>query len=112
MIHAAGKRNQKILIRRRFDIPVGFSDVDPEYSKGFYKWAKVTQPNSATYFNSIQTENVITHYFEIIANDRVPISIDYEIVWNGSIYKIKRCRWLDHSKKYLLLECEENGTNE
>lgn len=112
MIRAAGKRNQKILIRRRFDIPVGFSDVDPEYSKGFYKWAKVTQPNSANYFNSIQTENVITHYFEIIANDGMPISVDYEIVWNGSVYRIKRCRWLDQLKKYLLLECEEIGADE
>lgn len=105
----AGELNQRILIRTRQDIPMGFDNVQSEFKHQIKTWAKVTQTKSSTYLNSKQTENTITHYF--IIRCRHHIDMDSEILWRGVIYRVHRIRRIKISL-FLLIECEEIGEDE
>jgi len=56
----------------------------------------------------VQTENTVTHYFTI--RWRRKITADHEVFCDGQIYRIRRVRDLNSKRRYLLLECEELGS--
>ena len=90
------------------DEPTADFGTEPTYPESFDVWAKVAQPGAAAYQGSVQTENVVTHYFTI--RFRHDITADHEVVYYGQEYRIRRIRDLNGQRRFLLLECEELRT--
>lgn len=103
-----GELNRRIKIRLRVDEPTADFGTEPTYPESFDVWAKVAQPGAAAYQGSVQTENVVTHYFTI--RFRHGITTDHEVVYYGQEYRIRRIRDLNGQRRFLLLECEELRT--
>jgi SPP1 family predicted phage head-tail adaptor len=103
-----GELNRRITLRRRADVPADDFDVESTYTEKFDVWAKVAQPGAAAYQGSVQTENIVTHYFTI--RFRHEITADHEVVYYGQVYRIRRIRDLNSQRRFLLLECEELRT--
>lgn len=104
-----GELDKRILIRSREDVPADDFGVEPIYTSQFFAWAKMAQPGAASYQGSVQTENTVTHYFTI--RFRRGITADHEVVYDGQIFRVKRVRDLNSKRKFLLIECEELGTD-
>ncbi len=51
---------------------------------------------------------IVTHYFTI--RWRRNITADHEVFCDGQVYRIRRIRDLNSKRRFLLLECEELGT--
>ncbi|HCS1577544.1 TPA: phage head closure protein, partial [Shigella flexneri] len=103
-----GELNRRIKIRLRVDEPTAGFGTEPTYPESFDVWAKVAQPGAAAYQGSVQTENIVTHYFTI--RFRHDITADHEVVYYGQEYRIRRIRDLNGQRRFLLLECEELRT--
>ncbi|MBX9476477.1 phage head closure protein [Yersinia enterocolitica] len=103
-----GELNRRITIRRRADMPADDFGVEPTYTEIFDVWAKMAQPGAVAYQGSVQTENIVTHYFTI--RFRHEITADHEVVYYGQVYRIRRIRDLNSQKRFMLLECEELRT--
>ncbi len=103
-----GELNRRIKIRLRVDEPTADFGTEPTYTELFDVWAKVAQPGAADYQGSVQTENIVTHYFTI--RFRHDITADHEVVYYGQEYRIRRIRDLNGQRRFLLLECEELRT--
>ncbi|EFA9197798.1 phage head closure protein [Escherichia coli] len=103
-----GELNRRIKIRLRVDEPTAGFGTEPTYTESFDVWAKVAQPGAAAYQGSVQTENIVTHYFTI--RFRHDITADHEVVYYGQEYRIRRIRDLNGQRRFLLLECEELRT--
>ncbi|EDV3262776.1 head-tail adaptor protein, partial [Salmonella enterica subsp. enterica] len=58
-----GELDQRIVIRRRVDVPADDFGVTPTYPEQIRTWAKKAQPGAAAYQGSVQIENRVTHYF-------------------------------------------------
>lgn len=110
----SGELNKYVLIRTREDIPINSFDLQKKHVNRFHTFAKIVHSKSSTYLNSSQLDNTITHY--IIIRNRVNndsyLTVDNEIVYKNRVYRIKRVREVDESTRFLLIECEEIGTNE
>lgn len=104
-----GELDQQIIIRRRVDQPSDDFSVEPSYPESFDTWAKMAQTSATAYQGSVQTENIVTHYFTI--RFRKGITADHEVVHNEQVYRVKRVRDLNAKRRFLLLECEELGTD-
>ncbi|WP_080155120.1 phage head closure protein [Salmonella enterica] len=103
-----GELDQRIVIRRRVDVPADDFGVTPTYPEQIRTWAKKAQPGAAAYQGSVQIENRVTHYFTI--RWRRNITADHEVFCDGQVYRIRRIRDLNSKRRFLLLECEELGT--
>lgn len=103
-----GELNQRITVRRRIDEPTDDFGVQPSYTESFDTWAKVAQTSATAYQGSVQTENVVTHYFTF--RFRKGITADHEVVRDNQVYRVKRMRDLNSKRRFLLLECEELGS--
>lgn len=103
-----GELDQRITIRRRVDEPSGDFGVQPSFPESFDTWAKVAQTSATAYQGSVQTENTVTHYFTI--RFRNGITADHEVINDKQVYRVRRVRNLNNKKRFLLLECEELGT--
>lgn len=104
-----GELSRRITIRLRVDEPGDDFGVSPTYPDKIRTWAKIAQPGAAAYQGSVQTENTVTHYFTIRWHRN--ITADHEVVCDGQSYRIRRMRDLNSKRRYLLLECEELGTD-
>lgn len=111
MIHS-GELTKYILIREREDIPSLSYELEKKYINKFSTFAKIVHSKSSTYLNSAQLDNTITHYVIIRKRDDKFLTTDNEIVYKNKIYRIKRVREIEESTDFLLIECEEIGTNE
>lgn len=105
-----GELDKRVLIRRRTDVPAGDFGVMPEYPEQFHTWAKMAQPGAAAYQGSVQTEATVTHYFTI--RFRRGMTADHEVLHDGQVYRVRRVRDLNSKRRFLLLECEELGTDD
>lgn len=105
-----GELNQRITIRRRVDVPADDFGVTPAYPEQIRTWAKKTQPGATAYQGSVQVENRVTHYFTI--RFRRGITADHEVLHDDISYRVKRVRDLNSKRRFLLLECEELGTDD
>jgi SPP1 family predicted phage head-tail adaptor len=104
-----GDLDQRITVRRRLDQPSDDFGVVPSYLESLDTWAKMAQTSATAYQGSVQTENTVTHYFTI--RFRKGITSDHEVVHNDQVYRVKRVRDLNAKRRFLLLECEELGTD-
>lgn len=102
-----GELDSRVTLRQRIDQSMGDFDTESTYQNVREVWAKVRQVGATTLHESAQTEQAITHYFTI--RYRSGVTADYELVFNGSVYAVKRGRDLNSARRYLLLECEELG---
>ncbi|EAN4380474.1 phage head closure protein [Salmonella enterica] len=103
-----GELDKRIAIRLRVDEPNDDFGVSPSYTEEICTWAKMAQPGAAAYQGSVQVENKVTHYFTI--RFRRGITADHEVFCDGQVYRIRRIRDLNSKRRFLLLECEELGT--
>ncbi|HFG5775601.1 TPA: phage head closure protein [Salmonella enterica] len=103
-----GELNRRVTIRLRVDEPNDDFGVSPSYPEEIHTWAKMAQPGAAAYQGSVQTEKIVTHYFTI--RWRRNITADHEVFCDGQVYRIRRIRDLNSKRRFLLLECEELGT--
>ncbi|TNV14907.1 head-tail adaptor protein [Buttiauxella sp. B2] len=104
-----GELDQRVTIRRRVDEPSDDFGVEPTYPDSFETWAKKAQPGAAAYQGSVQTETTVTHYFTL--RFRKGITADHEVVCGEQLYRVRRVRDLNSKRRFLLLECEELGTD-
>ncbi|EPS5129489.1 phage head closure protein, partial [Shigella flexneri] len=93
-----GELNRRIKIRLRVDEPTADFGTEPTYPESFDVWAKVAQPGAAAYQGSVQTENIVTHYFTI--RFRHDITADHEVVYYGQEYRIRRIRDLNGQRRF------------
>ncbi|RAR75094.1 SPP1 family predicted phage head-tail adaptor [Pantoea ananatis] len=105
-----GELDKRIHLRQRSDQPSSDYGVEPVYQNEKDVWAKIRQVGATTYHESVQADDIITHYMTI--RYRRGITSDFEVVSGGSIYRVKRLRDLNSAGRYLLLECEELGAYE
>ncbi|WP_119047605.1 head-tail adaptor protein [Salmonella enterica] len=77
-----GELDQRIVIRRRVDVPADDFGVTPTYPEQIRTWAKKAQPGAAAYQGAVQIENRVTHYFTI--RFRRGITADHEVDANIS----------------------------
>lgn len=101
----AGDLNKRIHLRQRIDQPADDGGTDSVYQNEKDVWAKVRQVGATTYHESVQADDTITHYMTI--RYRRGITSDFEVVYSGYVYRVKRLRDLNSAGRYLLLECEE-----
>lgn len=104
-----GELDKRVLVRKRIDVPVADFGTEPEYPVSFWAWAKVVQTSATTYQETAQIDNVITHYITI--RWRSGITADFEVVLDDMVFRVKRSRDLNSKRRFLLLECEELGTD-
>lgn len=105
-----GELNKRIHLRQRIDQPAADYGVEPTFQNERDVWAKVRQVGATTYHESVQADDKITHYMTI--RFRKGITSDYEVVYGGSVFRVKRLRDLNSAGRYLLMECEELGAVE
>lgn len=103
-----GELNKRIVIRRRVDEPTDSFGLAPTFPESFRAYAKMAQVGAATYQASVQTETTVTHYFTL--RYRSGITADHEVVLSGQVYRVRRVRDLNSKERFLLLECEELGS--
>lgn len=101
----AGDLNKRIHLRQRIDQAAADYGTEPVYQNEKDVWAKVRQVGATTYHESVQADETITHYMTI--RYRRGITSDFEVVYSGFVYRVKRLRDLNSAGRYLLLECEE-----
>jgi len=104
-----GELDKRVTFRIREDTPTGDYQTAPEYSGVFTTWAKVVQVGAGTYRDSVQTDDIVTHFVTIRL--RPGLSADYELVQGSLVLRVKRARDLNSAGRFLLLECEELGHN-
>ncbi|CAM6403933.1 phage head closure protein [Escherichia coli] len=102
-----GELDKKVVIRQRVDAPADNFGVEPQYPVVFRTWAKVIQTSATTWQETSQTGDAITHYITI--RHRRGITADFEVVLDGSVYRVRRQRDLNGVRRFLLLECTELG---
>lgn len=105
-----GELNNRIHLRQRIDQAAADYGTEPIYQNEKDVWAKVRQVGATTYQESVQADDIITHYMTI--RYRRGITSDFEVVYSGNIYRVKRLRNLNSAGRYLLMECEELGAVE
>ncbi|MEM6050523.1 phage head closure protein [Erwinia sp. P7711] len=105
-----GELNKRIHLRQRIDQPAADYGVEPTFQNERDVWAKVRQVGATTYHESVQADEKITHYMTI--RFRKGVTSDYEVVYGGSVFRVKRLRDLNSAGRYLLMECEELGAEE
>lgn len=105
-----GELNKRIHLRQRIDQAAADYGIEPVYQNEKDVWAKVRQVGATTYHESVQADEKITHYMTV--RFRKGITSDYEVVYSGSVFRVKRLRDLNSAGRYLLLECEELGAEE
>lgn len=101
----AGDLNKRIHLRQRIDQAAADYGTEPVYQNEKDVWAKIRQVGATTYHESVQADDTITHYMTI--RYRRGITSDFEVVYGGYVYRVKRLRDLNSAGRYLLLECEE-----
>lgn len=58
----SGSLKSRILIRLHTDVPNASMGLDPQYTAGISRWARVEQISAATYHASKQTGEDVTHW--------------------------------------------------
>ncbi|MFP1739778.1 phage head closure protein [Lonsdalea quercina] len=105
-----GELNQRARLRQRVDLPNDDFGVTAEFTGEKTVWAKVRQVGATTYRESVQTGDAVTHYLTI--RYRPGVTADFEVVMpGGNVLRIRRIRDLNSARRFLLLECEDLGSN-
>ncbi|KGU84832.1 phage head closure protein [Pseudomonas mediterranea] len=103
----AGELNKHVTLRRRDDVPADDMGLDSLFSEVNPRWAKIEPVGSAIYTDSAQTENKITH--RVFLRFRTGITTAYEVVHQGTLYRVKRGFDMNGRGRFVVLEVEELG---
>ncbi|WP_038926704.1 phage head closure protein [Dickeya ananatis] len=104
-----GELDQRVLIRQRIDVPAADFGTEKTFQGERPVWAKIRQVGSATYRDSVQAADIVTHY--IFIRYRPDITSDFEVVHGDKVYRISRIRDLNSARRFLMLECRDLGEN-
>ncbi|WJV61359.1 phage head closure protein [Pectobacteriaceae bacterium C52] len=104
-----GELDRRVLIRQRIDVPAADFGTEKTFQGEQPVWAKIRQVGSATYRDSVQTGDIITHY--VFIRYRSGITSDFEVVHGDIVYRISRIRDLNSAHRYLMFECCDLGKN-
>ncbi|WP_223472887.1 MULTISPECIES: phage head closure protein [unclassified Pseudomonas] len=103
----AGELNKHVTLRRRADVPAPDMGLDSLFSELNPRWAKIEPVGSAVYTDSAQTDNKITH--RVFLRYRTGITTAYEVVHQGTLYRVKRGFDMNGRGRFVVLEVEELG---
>lgn len=101
------KLNKRVCIRLRQDLPVGASGVDQVYTEPRKRWARITPVGTATYTESAQTDNAITHRIELRKIDGLTDAHEIEHLTTGHVYRVKRSAHLGGGNDFTIVEVEQ-----
>lgn len=104
---ATGELDRRITIRLREDVPANSTDLESIFTQPRQRWAKVRAVGTATYTDSVQTDDKITHRIWVRLLDGVTTS--HEVVVGSVVYRIKRSTPLGVGNRFTLIEAEELG---
>ncbi|CAG4906134.1 phage head completion protein [Paraburkholderia saeva] len=109
MSAAPGKMRSRIVLRIRTDVPAVDMGVSASYSAQIKRWADVKPVGAIAYAASVQSDERVTHRMRMRLFDAV--TTQYEIVWNGWVYRVRRAKH-EHFKRITTLEVEEQRRDE
>lgn len=103
----AGELDRRIVIRLREDLPIEESSLETAFTQDRRRWAKIRAVGTASYTDSVQTDDKITHrvWVRVLAG----VTTSHEIVSGDVIYRVKRSAPLGAGKRFTLIEVEELG---
>jgi head-tail adaptor len=99
-----GRMNARIALRKRTDSPALDAGLTPGYSGEVKRWAEVKPVGAVAYAASVQSDERVTHRMRIRLF--AAITTQYEVVWNGWVYRVQRAKH-EHAKRETILEVEE-----
>ncbi|BGI52712.1 MAG: phage head closure protein [Candidatus Hamiltonella defensa (Ceratovacuna japonica)] len=105
----SGELNTRVTLRRRVDIPMDATGVQATHPDRFSVWATVRQVSATACQASAQTETTVTH--RVTLRYRPALTTDYEVVARHQVFRVRRIRDLNSARRFLLLECEELGSD-
>lgn len=103
----SGELDRRITIRLREDLPSEFADLESVFSEPRQRWAKIRGVGTATYTDSVQTDNKITHRIWVRRIEGV--TTPHEVVAGSVVYRVKRSAPWGSGKRFTLIEVEELG---
>ncbi|MCL9653566.1 head-tail adaptor protein [Pseudomonas protegens] len=104
---SAGEFDRRILIRLRSDKPAANLGVVPVFSTEKQRWAKIEPVGTAVYNAGVQVDNRVTHRVTLYL--LAGMSEAHEVVYAGTIYRVRRVAEMNGGRRYTLLEVEELG---
>ncbi|CAG9195867.1 Phage head-tail joining protein [Paraburkholderia tropica] len=104
-----GRMRDRITLRVRTDAPTLDMGVEAGYSAQVDRWAEVTPVGAVAYAASVQADARVTHRMRMRLFDE--ITTQYEVVWNGWVYRVRRAKH-EHAKRETTLEVEEQHRGE
>ncbi|CAN0621521.1 Head-tail adaptor protein [Burkholderia multivorans] len=99
-----GRMRDRITLRIRTDSPGLDTGVTATYSREEKRWAEVKPVGAVAYSASVQADERVTHRMRMRLFDA--ITTQYEVVWNGWVYRVRRAKH-EHAKRETTLEVEE-----
>lgn len=106
----AGDLDKRVVIRRREDRAMGYSSTTQSYSDVRTRWASLKPVGTSVWSSSLQTQETVTH--RAVIRFMQGITVDYELVYRGVVYLVKRSAPLNGERIYLIIDLEELGTEE
>ncbi|AOK40835.1 hypothetical protein WL96_07145 [Burkholderia vietnamiensis] len=99
----------RIALRIRTDSPGLDTGVTAIYSAEVKRWAEVVPVGAVAYAASVQADERMTHRMRMRLFDA--ITTQYEVVWNGWVYRVRRAKH-EHARRETTLEVEEQRRGE
>lgn len=103
----AGALNSRVILRRRADLPATDGGLQSQFSDEKWRWARIDPVGTAIYSGSVQVDNKITHRITLRYLGMLPI--DFEVVHNTVVYRVKRAADVNGRRRFTMLEVEELG---
>lgn len=101
------KLNKRVCIRLRQDVPVGAAGVDQVYTQPRKRWARIQPVGTATYTESAQTDNAITHRIWLRKIEGITDAHEILHLTSGSLYRVQRLADLDGGNDFTIVEVEQ-----
>jgi head-tail adaptor len=108
----AGDLTHRIKIRLHTDVPNSSMGLDPQYTAGIDRWARVEQISAATYFASRQTGEDVTHWITLRRGTLTrpeDMTTDLVIEHKGRRCRVVRARVHPLHEQYTAVEALDLG---
>lgn len=100
-----GELDRRVLLRERRDYPYRDAEIESEFSEQRSRWAKIEPVGAAVYSGSVQIDDKVTHRVFLRYLDGV--TSDYEVVYRGQVFRVKRVGDVNGVRRFSVLEVEE-----
>ena len=108
-----GELNRRIKLLSVSGVPVGDSDLSTDRTLIQEVWAKVEINGGVAYWESVNTEETVTHRFYVryVVGYTRPQDLRHitEVDCEGVRYRVRRCTDVNGAHRFTMLECEEIG---